>query len=1036
MQKVIFCKNTVIILGIFCFGVLLGTDVNSQVETIVKVNVTYGNTSSVILQKIPINRTAKIDFKNISSSATFIVTDPGDLPDDSLEDGIFFPQTLRSAIENANLTSGMDMIIIDSTVPEISPLSALPTIDFPVEISDLELNGALITSQIGIGQYGLALTQGASGSTVRNSAISNFPDGGVLIYTNNVTVSGCYIFDNDGPGILGNAARGCNIGNTDLSIPGNFIYDNKSTSGDGIQLFTDIFGNPSDSNVVSANLIGTNGVIPLPNERNGVEIWGSYNWIYNNVVSGNNYDGIRLGEDSDNPSTGNKIEFNIIGLATNLSDTIPNGNGNYGGGIYISYSESDSIFDNTIGGNAGNAIEFAISGNHAHIHHNLIGIDTSRIERRGNKGSGMFLRGKANLIEYNLSGANVNGVQVIGDSNTVRANILGSDFTSLYSNSASGVQISGNYNVIGGDNLSDANICSGNELFGITVAGIGSTGNLVKNNFVGTDSTSGLWIPNGRDGIRIVDSVQSTQIINNVINGNDSSGVYLSSTFGRRPRGTLLEGNKIGIDNPFLKGNRGSGILIDNAVETYIGNPLTGMGNEIAFNDYYGIEIRNGDSTIIYNDFIYYNEASGIYIITGKHNQIINCNINSNDYHGIYIENADSTFITGDSIYYNGGNGISVINGNYNQFLKNYINLNDYLAIDLGNDGFTLNDVNDSDDGPNETQNFPEIFSITNVNDSLIVLGEMDGLPFTTYLIEMYANYYCDASGYGESQEWLDSVSVTSIGDGTAVIDFKSASSYDPSFSNLTFTATDENGNTSEFSDCFELILASADIEVSITADKDSVMIGDSVSYTISITNNGVDNATGTVLVDTIPLSMTYHSDSMSQGSSSLTDRVLSCSIGTIAPGGNADIVLKVIADSIDLVLNNVIATAGEHDPIPQNNSAQTTVEIVDNLTSIISDGEIGLPKEFHLSQNYPNPFNPSTTIEFSLPSKSFVIIDIINVNGQTVNQLVRREVAAGNYQLIWDGLNSSGNQVSSGMYFYRIKTDNHIESKKMLLLK
>ncbi|MCP4582488.1 MAG: T9SS type A sorting domain-containing protein [candidate division Zixibacteria bacterium] len=103
------------------------------------------------------------------------------------------------------------------------------------------------------------------------------------------------------------------------------------------------------------------------------------------------------------------------------------------------------------------------------------------------------------------------------------------------------------------------------------------------------------------------------------------------------------------------------------------------------------------------------------------------------------------------------------------------------------------------------------------------------------------------------------------------------------------------------------------------------------------------------------------------------------------------------------------------------------------DITHQISDE---LPNDFTLSQNYPNPFNPSTVIQFSLPHLSNVEIEVYNVLGQTVRNLVNEEKPAGQYQVIWNGLDNSGKAVSSGMYFYKIKTDGFSSSKKMILLK
>jgi len=94
------------------------------------------------------------------------------------------------------------------------------------------------------------------------------------------------------------------------------------------------------------------------------------------------------------------------------------------------------------------------------------------------------------------------------------------------------------------------------------------------------------------------------------------------------------------------------------------------------------------------------------------------------------------------------------------------------------------------------------------------------------------------------------------------------------------------------------------------------------------------------------------------------------------------------------------------------------------------------LPYRFELSQNYPNPFNPATTIEYSLPRRSSVKIDVFNLLGQKVRTLVDREESAGAYSITWDGTSSTGEAVSTGVYFYRFQADDHVETKKMLLLK
>jgi len=97
--------------------------------------------------------------------------------------------------------------------------------------------------------------------------------------------------------------------------------------------------------------------------------------------------------------------------------------------------------------------------------------------------------------------------------------------------------------------------------------------------------------------------------------------------------------------------------------------------------------------------------------------------------------------------------------------------------------------------------------------------------------------------------------------------------------------------------------------------------------------------------------------------------------------------------------------------------------------------GEV-LPYHFELSQNYPNPFNPATTIEYSLPERSHVTIEVFNLIGQRVITLIDREEPAGSYAITWDGTTNAGKPTATGVYLYRFQAGDHVETKKMLLLK
>ena len=113
---------------------------------------------------------------------------------------------------------------------------------------------------------------------------------------------------------------------------------------------------------------------------------------------------------------------------------------------------------------------------------------------------------------------------------------------------------------------------------------------------------------------------------------------------------------------------------------------------------------------------------------------------------------------------------------------------------------------------------------------------------------------------------------------------------------------------------------------------------------------------------------------------------------------------------------------------------ASTSIADRDNLTNI--------PDRFILHQNYPNPFNPSTNIEYSLPKRTKVQIAVYDILGREAAIIENRTLAAGVHKLIWDGINSRGVPVSSGLYLLRLvatPTDHSqpfVATRKMLLLR
>ena len=118
------------------------------------------------------------------------------------------------------------------------------------------------------------------------------------------------------------------------------------------------------------------------------------------------------------------------------------------------------------------------------------------------------------------------------------------------------------------------------------------------------------------------------------------------------------------------------------------------------------------------------------------------------------------------------------------------------------------------------------------------------------------------------------------------------------------------------------------------------------------------------------------------------------------------------------------------------NGSTLTEYLLSDSTATDSNNDPSDLPLAFSLSPNYPNPFNPSTEIRYSIPRASQVSIAVYNVLGQRVTGLVDLHQKAGNYRITWDGTDSRGKSVASGIYFYRMKADQFVQSHKMILLK
>ena len=107
-----------------------------------------------------------------------------------------------------------------------------------------------------------------------------------------------------------------------------------------------------------------------------------------------------------------------------------------------------------------------------------------------------------------------------------------------------------------------------------------------------------------------------------------------------------------------------------------------------------------------------------------------------------------------------------------------------------------------------------------------------------------------------------------------------------------------------------------------------------------------------------------------------------------------------------------------------------------DRVDSIVRDIVALVPKEFSLCHNYPNPFNPSTTIPFTMSETGLAVITIYDVSGREIRQILNERVRSGLHSAVWDGKKYNGVPVSSGVYYYGLKTRKFKSFKKMILIK
>ena len=121
---------------------------------------------------------------------------------------------------------------------------------------------------------------------------------------------------------------------------------------------------------------------------------------------------------------------------------------------------------------------------------------------------------------------------------------------------------------------------------------------------------------------------------------------------------------------------------------------------------------------------------------------------------------------------------------------------------------------------------------------------------------------------------------------------------------------------------------------------------------------------------------------------------------------------------------------------IPRNQYVAVQSNWVNTWAAGIDSDESMIPKEFALYDNYPNPFNPTTQIAVDLPEAAATEITVWNLMGQKVATLYAGDLNAGHHTLNFNGRDSNGKQLTSGMYLYRVAAGKYNATKKMTLMK
>ncbi|MCP4896119.1 MAG: phage tail tape measure protein [bacterium] len=424
-----------------------------------------------------------------------------------------------------------------------------------------------------------------------------------------------------------------------------------------------------------------------------------------------------------------------------------------------------------------------------------------------------------------INGFNGHGISISERGhNVVESSFIGTDHTGMSErrNSGIGIEIKNSpYNTIGGSTDRTRNVISG-SVYGVAVFGLDSSNNTISGNYIGTDSQGEASLSNtsSRCGVCIFSASFNTiggteNGEGNLISGHGYGWLYYSEGHGVLIHGddNRIIGNRIGTDATGFAALGNSSI----------GVSIVGRGNEIGGADPGAGNLISGNGSF-YHDVEPWKIGIGIGL-SGTGN-IVQGNLIGTDAsgkqglgnwrHGIWIANTQDVSIGGtaagasNTIAFNGENGIAINDSprpdepesSGIRIVGNSIFENGDLGIDLGaykSKGVTSNDPLDTDDGPNNLQNYPILTDAVRHGNRIVLAGRLESTPETKFEIDFYANQEADPSGHGEGEVYLGQTIVTTddLGEAEFITSFPIRLE---TVQNITATAADPDGNTSEFS--------------------------------------------------------------------------------------------------------------------------------------------------------------------------------------------------------------------------------------------